>query len=122
MIAGIGCRREATADAVIEAIDEALRHHGRARDQLGVVAVLPAKAGEAGVAEAAYRLGLPLRVVEAAEALETPSHSPASVAATGHGSASEAAALAAAGPGGHLLGPRIARGAVTCALAIGPET
>ena len=33
-----------------------------------------------------------------------------------------AAALAAAGPGGRLLGPRFVSGGVTCALAVAEET
>ena len=37
---------------------------------------------------------------------------------TGVPSVSEAAALAAAGPGARLLGPRVAVGPATCALAV----
>ena len=46
------------------------------------------------------------------------SRSAASRAATGSGSASEAAALAAAGPAARLVGPRLALGPVTCAIAV----
>ena len=46
------------------------------------------------------------------------SRSEASRAATGSASASEAAALAAAGPSARLVGPRLAVGAVTCAIAV----
>lgn len=121
MIAGIGSRRAIGAEAVLAAIDAALSVHGMRRDRLTAIAVLPQKAGEPGIAEAARRLGLPVRVVTLPEPVETLSRSDASVAATGQGSASEAAALAALGAGGRLLGPRIACGSVTCALAIGSE-
>jgi cobalt-precorrin 5A hydrolase len=51
--------------------------------------------------------------------LRTLSHSEASLSAAGTPSVSEAAALAAAGEGARLAGPRIAVGPVTCAIAFG---
>ena len=45
-------------------------------------------------------------------------HSERVLAATGVPSLSEAAALAAAGPGARLLAPRVAVGPATCALAV----
>ena len=51
----------------------------------------------------------------------TLSQSAQSLAVTGTPSVSEAAALAAAGEGSRLLGPRIVVGNVTCALAIGGD-
>ncbi len=63
---------------------------------------------------------LPLLIAEpAGDAPGMLTRSAASLAATGTGSASEAAALAAAGPGARLLGPRLVLGPVTCALAEG---
>jgi len=56
----------------------------------------------------------------AARSARVPSRSRASLAATGVASVAEAAALAAAGPGARLLGPRAisADRRATCALAI----
>ena len=68
---------------------------------------------------AAARLGVPLTVAERGG--ETLSWSAASVRATGVGSASEAAALAAAGPRARLVGPRLVVGRVTCAVAVTEE-
>lgn len=111
--AGIGSRRGVSAAEVVKAVEAALAEHGLARGELGLLATV--KPDEAGILAAGERLGLPVRVV-AGEA-DTPTRSQASLAATGLGSASEAAALAAAGPGAALLGPRTVLGAVTCALA-----
>lgn len=117
-VAGIGCRRGATAEEVLAAVAAALAAHGLAR--LDALAALGPKRGEAGIAEAAARLGLPLLIAEpAGEVRGMMTRSAASLAATGTGSASEAAALAAAGPGARLLGPRLVLGPVTCALARG---
>ena len=81
------------------------------------MAVVAAKAGEPGVREAAARAGMPLRVADAGEDLSV-TRSAASVRALGVGSASEAAALAVAGEGARLLGPRLVVGRVTCAVAV----
>ncbi|MBP7243317.1 cobalamin biosynthesis protein [Amaricoccus sp.] len=117
-VAGIGCRRGATAEEVLAAIAAARARHGLAR--LDALAALDRKRGETGIAEAAARLGLPLLIAEpAGDAPGMLTRSAASLAATGTGSASEAAALAAAGPGARLLGPRLVLGPVTCALAEG---
>lgn len=54
------------------------------------------------------------------EASRCATHSQRSLVATGVPSVAEAAALAAAGPEGMLLAPRVAFATVTVALAIGP--
>ncbi|MBB5224026.1 cobalt-precorrin 5A hydrolase [Amaricoccus macauensis] len=113
-VAGLGSQRGVTAAEVIAAVEAALPAAGGPLDAL---AVLPAKASEPGIAEAARRLRLPLVITEAATETRLASHSDASIAATGAGSASEAAALGAAGPSARLLGPRIVTGRVTCAIA-----
>jgi cobalt-precorrin 5A hydrolase len=84
-----------------------------------VMAVVRAKAGEPGVVAAAALSGMPLRVAEGrVDRGRLLTQSAASVAAVGVGSASEAAALAVAGPEGRLLGPRVVVGRVTCAVAV----
>ncbi|MFD2236873.1 cobalamin biosynthesis protein [Aureimonas populi] len=115
----MGCRRGASAGEVVAALEAALKAHGLGPADLDALAVIPAKAGEPGVAEAARRLRLPLHVVSPetmdAAAAQGLTRSAASLAATSTPSASEAAALAATG--GRLLGPRIKLGPVTCAIA-----
>lgn len=120
-IAGLGARKGVATAQVLAAIDAALAAHGLSRDRLTALAAVPAKRREPAFRQAAEGLGLPLLIPET-EAFEGArpgllTRSAASLAATGFGSASEAAALAAAGPGGRLLGPRIASGAATCAIA-----
>ncbi len=121
IVAGIGCRKNTETDAVLTAIDDALSRHGLAAGELDALATVPQKKSEQGIRDAAVRLGLPLVIAGEVELLEveTLSHSPASLDATGAGSASEAAALAVAGRAARLLGPRIVAGAVTCAIAVG---
>lgn len=114
-VAGIGSRRGVCAAEVIAAVEAARAACGAAPEAL---AVLPAKAGEPGIAEAARRLGLALLVVEPADDARLATRSAASRAASGAGSASEAAALGAAGPTARLAGPRVVAGRVTCAIAV----
>ena len=116
-IAGLGCRRGAGVEDALDAIAAACAAWGVVL--LDALAVLPAKADEPGLAAAARRLGLPLLVVAPAADARLSTRSLASLAAIGAGSASEAAALGAAGPGARLLGPRLALGPVTCAIAVG---
>lgn len=120
-IAGIGFRKGASGAAIVAAVEAALRSHGLALSDLDVLAVHAGKAGEAGVAEAAGLLGLPLVVVPAGAAREiaTPTQSPRVIELFGAGSMAEAVALAAAGGGARLIGPRTATPAATCAIAEG---
>ena len=120
-VAGIGCRSGIGVGEVLAAIDAALEAHALGRVALSVVATVPQKAGEPALTEAARTLGLPL-VVADADQLERVrqkivTRSVASLAAIGFDSAAEAAALAVAGAESQLLGPRIAVGNVTCAIA-----
>lgn len=123
IVAGIGCRKNVGTEAVLAAIDEALSHHHLTVTELDALATAPLKRNEPALHAAALQLGLDLVVVtegalrDAEAATLTPSQ--ASLDHAGSRSISEAAALAAAGRGGRLLGPRLASGAVTCAIAVG---
>lgn len=117
LVAGIGCRRGASAEEVLAALDAALAATARGRQELARLATIPLKAGEAGIAEAARRLGLALLIVTDAAGFDLPTESRRSRAATGLGSVAEAAALAGGGPGARLLAPRSSTGRATCALA-----
>ncbi|WP_265517207.1 cobalamin biosynthesis protein [Nitratireductor luteus] len=119
--AGLGSTSNTTRKAVLAALDAALAHHRLARADLTALATVPRKKDEAGFHETASQLDLPL-IVASEEALEAAAGrcltvSPASLHATGVGSASEAAALAACGATARLLGPRLVREGVTCAIA-----
>lgn len=117
LVAGIGCRRGAAAQDILEAIDAALTETGRLRQALARLATVPEKAQEPGIAEAARQLSLQLMIVTDAAAFPGPTESRCSRATTGLGSVAESAALAGAGPGGRLLAPRSSTRRATCALA-----
>lgn len=121
---GLGCRRgcgwEEIAGLVAAAFDEAALPE--AARQLAALAAPAMKADEAGLAEAARALGLPLRFIgeDAMLAAQDRVHTRSStvLAAVGLASVAEAAALAAAGPGSRLLLPRRSTPRATVALAL----
>ncbi|MGV6839940.1 MAG: cobalamin biosynthesis protein [Planktomarina sp.] len=114
IIAGFGFRKGAQAHSfrgVLDALGAQVTH----------VATLTAKADDRGFQDFAQTAGFDVIAVSHADVMkvETPTYSEASVKAYGVGSVAEAAALAAAGAGAKLLGPRTISqdGMVTCALA-----
>lgn len=121
IVAGIGSKRGVSLDEVIAALDAALKRAALAREDVGLLATPAVKGGEAGISEAAAKLGLPLILVPQtqleAASNRTQTRSERVVALLRVPSAAETAALAAAGAQGELLGPRLALGSVTCALA-----
>ena len=121
IVAGIGCRKGASAAAVETAITAALAARGLGADRLAAVATSSSKGEEPGIKAAASALGVPLVTIAQGE-LEAAGHGIATkservLALTGVGSVAEAAALAAAGSGAQLVAQRVVVGAVTCALA-----
>ena len=121
IVAGIGCRKGATATEIDAAIDAALRETGLTGDALTLLATSDGKGSEPGLVDAAAARGLELTLVKPA-ALEsagprTQSFSPRVKEMFGVPSVAEAAALAAAGPDSALLALRTILGPVTCALA-----
>lgn len=122
IVAGIGCRRGSTADDVQDAVLAALRQAGRCG--IDLMATIPRRADEPGLREAAQALGTALAVPEDAALRDAAPHcltrSAHALALTGLPSVAECAALAGAGLGARLLGPRLALGGVTCALAESP--
>ena len=121
LVAGVGGRRGVAAADVAAALNAALKRANRSLAAVTVGATPAAKGLEPGIVEAAAAFGLPLVAVAdaglAAVSGQTMTQSPRVVALFGVPSVSEAAALAAAGGGARLLGPRIAVGGATCALA-----
>jgi cobalt-precorrin 5A hydrolase len=121
IVAGIGCRRGATASEVEAAVTAALERAGRPLAQIDLMATALSKREEKAIAEAASARGVRL-VFVAPDALEVASARGATwsarvLALAGVPSVAEAAALAACGPKAKLILPRIVVGKVTCALA-----
>ena len=119
MVAGVGCRRGTSADAIESAITAALAQAGLATRQIDLLATAAFKGDEPGIAAA--RRGPRVRLVLVAQAdLERvgnrATHSRRVDGLMGVGSVAEAAALAAGGPAARLVVPRIVIGPVTCAL------
>ncbi|MFL5289489.1 MAG: cobalamin biosynthesis protein [Rhodopila sp.] len=121
IIAGIGCRRQGSAEWVQAAIDAGLAQTGRGRADIAALATSPARAAEPAIQSVAQTLGLRLITVSDADltaaAPRCLSDSARVRAATGLPSVSECAALAAAGPEARLLAPRTIHEGATCALA-----
>jgi cobalt-precorrin 5A hydrolase len=120
IVAGFGFR----AAASIESLRDALARTGATRP--AVLATAKDKAETEVFRCLAGEMALPVSAVAAPDLARqvTVTASVASRAARGTGSLAEAAALAAAGPGGRLLGPRVISGdrMASCALAEGEDT
>ena len=122
---GIGCRAGAKGEAIAALARRALCELAAPEGERRLF-TLAAKAAEPGLMEAARRLGapltaLPLAALKAEEA-RVLTRSPAAKRRFGTTSVAEAAALAGAGPGGRLLGPRLAADGATCAVAIAAQS
>ncbi|AWB21128.1 cobalamin biosynthesis protein CbiG [Methylobacterium currus] len=125
LVAGIGFRHATSADEILALVAEGLRQADRPGAQLAALATAEDRAGDRAIRDAAGSLGVPL-VAIGVEALREAgrrvvTRSVRIEALRGVGSLAEAAALAAAGPDGRLVLPRIASAGATCALAASGE-
>jgi len=125
IVAGIGCRKGASAADISAAIDDALTRAGLAAQALDLIAAPEFKASEHGLAAAAVVRGVPLVLIAKAKLEEagarTKIRSERVLSLAGVPSVAEAVALAAGGPAARLLVPRITLGMATCALAVSEE-
>jgi cobalt-precorrin 5A hydrolase len=116
---GLGCRKGVSGEVIASLVREALTRV----EQTGAAALftIDAKRAEAGLAQAAQALAMPLHFLsqEALEAVADLSQTRSArvEALFGVPSVAETAALAGAGPGAVLILPRIARDNATCAIA-----
>ncbi|MDE3079755.1 MAG: cobalamin biosynthesis protein [Paracoccaceae bacterium] len=114
-VAGIGFRRNANLASLKAALDEA------GTDGLSALATVESKADAPALQALANMLGLPIQSIAQVDlARQTVlTHSPRVTALVGAGSLAEAAALAGAGLGARLLGPRVQSpdGMATAAIA-----
>jgi cobalt-precorrin 5A hydrolase len=120
IIAGVGCRKGASAVEIRAAIATALERAGLMANALALLATSAAKEREPGIAAAASALNVPLVLVPQSEleaaGIRTLTRSERVSALIGVPSVAEAAALAAGGIGARLVAARVAIGPATCAL------
>jgi cobalt-precorrin 5A hydrolase len=125
IVAGIGCRRGATVEAVLETLAMALTHSNIDVAQLSGLAVPEEKMHEPGIITAARKLAMPVYPVSATDlarsSRSTLTYSERVQSLKGVPSVAEAAALAAAGAGARLIAARTTTPTVTCALARGGD-
>ncbi len=118
---GVGCRAGVSGEAIAALARRALAER-EAPDGERRLFTLAAKAAEPGLIEAARLLGAPLTALplEAlqAEARRILTRSKPAQSHFGAPNVAEAAALAGAGEGARLLGPRLAADGATCAIAL----
>jgi cobalt-precorrin 5A hydrolase len=116
---GVGCRKGCSADMIESLIRQALGLAPGAVP-MGLFTLID-KRGEAGLTDAANRLGLNLsylgRAALRARAADVRYRSALAEQRFGVPSVAEAAALVGAGPCSVLIVPRIAEGGATCAIA-----
>ncbi|MFD5098218.1 precorrin-3B C(17)-methyltransferase [Streptomyces albidochromogenes] len=105
LVVGVGASRGAPADEVTGLIERTLAEAGLSAASVAALATVDAKAEEAGIVEAAARLGVPLRTYAAEELarIDVPNPSGPPLAAVGTPSVAETAALVG---GGELLVPK----------------
>ena len=121
---GVGCRVGVAGEAIAALARRALEDTGAPPGERRMF-TLAAKCEEPGLIEAARLLRAPLTPL-ALEALQAQAErilTPSAAAELRFGAPNiaEAAALAGAGEGGRLLGPRIASNGATCAVALSSE-
>ena len=121
IVAGIGIRPGTDATDILACLDEALAIAGLSGSATPRFATIASRIAEAGMIAAAADRSAELVAIpdEALKGFEAACATRSTRIASlyGVGSVAEAAALAAAGPGGELVQPRIATARVTCALA-----
>ncbi len=117
---GIGCRKNADAKQVEDAVRQAFSRHGLDLRAAARIASISIKSGEAGILKTAESMQVPF-VTFSAEELEQAEGDFAESAfvrnVTGTGNVCERAALLGAGPGSRLLVRREVYGGVTVAVA-----
>jgi cobalt-precorrin 5A hydrolase len=119
LVLGVGARRGVSVGQVLAAVDEALTAEGATRDDVRALATIDLKRDEAGILQAAERLGVPVQIVsrERIRVLQDVLREPGFVEEiTGVAAVCEPAAMLA-GAQTQLLAPRLARDGVTVALA-----
>ncbi|MDI1285420.1 MAG: cobalamin biosynthesis protein [Reyranella sp.] len=123
IVAGVGCRRDTSAEEVERVVRLALGMFRLAPERLDALATESDKALEAGLVEAARFLSVKLVACTVSDldrvAGRVLTSSLLVLATKGVPSIAEASALVVAGQNARLLGTRVATERATCAIAIG---
>ncbi len=119
LVVGLGTTSDATAEDACDAVAAALAQAGLSGLALGSVATIDRRHGHPAIEAVAERWDLGVRTFSAKrlDAVDVPSPSDVVGRAVGTRSVAEAAALSAAGPGGHLVLDKVVRDRVTVAIA-----
>jgi cobalt-precorrin 5A hydrolase len=122
IVAGIGLGASCPAEDIVRVVQAAMQ---QASARISLMAAPDFKCDDSGLLQAADTLNVTLAPVSRAALMAVQARcvtrSARAEAATGIASVAEGSALAAAGPDGRLILPRIALGRATCALAEGPS-
>ena len=115
LVAGVGCSRGARAGEILALLRASLEEAGLSEKSLSNIASIDAKSDEAGLQEAAERLGVPLRFfpAKALAAVETPNPSSVVRDAVGTPSVAEASVVVS---GADLLSEKRKSGMATVAI------
>jgi len=123
IVAGVGCRRETSADEIEQVVRMALGVFQLPVERLDAIATETHKASEPAFPEAARRLSVKLMTctVDDLDGVSGQVLSPSKLVLETKGvpSIAEASALVVAGNNGRLLGARVATARATCAIAVG---
>lgn len=121
LVLGLGCERGTPSDEVIRLAEEALAVAGIDRRELTGIASLESRVAEPAMIAAARHFSVPFVVFDAGtlEAQTARLQNPSEIvfSLTGCHGVAEAAALAAAGPSGALIVPKIKSPHATAAIA-----
>lgn len=118
LVVGVGCNRGTTADEIVGAIGRVLHEHGLSQKSVKTLATVDAKRDEAGLVEAAARLGLPLAYCDKGTlnaVPDVPNASEAPMKFVGVQGVAEPSALAVSS--GRLVVEKVKSGNVTVAVA-----
>jgi cobalt-precorrin 5A hydrolase len=121
LVVGVGCNRGTSADEITEAIARVLEERGLSPKSVKALATIDAKRDEAGLLEAATRLGVPLTFCDTATlnaVPNVPNPSDAPMKFVGVQGVAEPAALHVSG--GRLVVDKVKSGNVTVAVAEAP--
>lgn len=122
LVIGVGCNRGTGADEVVDAVRGVLREHGLSEKSVKTLATVDAKRDEAGLVEAAARLGVTLAFCDKATlnaVPDVPNASEAPMKFVGVQGVAEPSALAVSG--GRLVVEKVKSGNVTVAVAECPR-